>query len=140
MNQSTSPVKYNKLNTTILLLTPILTAVFVPLHWVYYGYSWMDWMWFGIFMICAGIGITGGYHRLWSHKAYDANSLVKMFYAYWGACAAQNSIIKWSSDHRIHHKHVDDNDKDPYSAKKGFWWSHMGWILKQRETDFLARA
>lgn len=92
----------------------------------------MDWTFFGIFMVFAGLGITGGYHRLWSHKAYDAHPIVKLFYAYWGACAGQNSILEWSADHRIHHKHVDDNDKDPYSAKKGFWYSHMGWIMIDR--------
>jgi stearoyl-CoA desaturase (delta-9 desaturase) len=47
-----------------------------------------------------------------------------------GAMALQNSILIWGSQHRTHHRFVDDVDKDPYSAKRGFWFSHMGWILR----------
>jgi stearoyl-CoA desaturase (Delta-9 desaturase) len=53
--------------------------------------------------------------------------------------ALQNSILIWSSQHRTHHRFVDDVDKDPYSAKRGFWFSHMGWILRNYpsgENDF----
>ena len=44
--------------------------------------------------------------------------------------AMQHSILVWGSQHRTHHRFVDDVDKDPYSAKRGFWFSHMGWILR----------
>jgi stearoyl-CoA desaturase (delta-9 desaturase) len=47
-----------------------------------------------------------------------------------GAMAMQNSILIWGSQHRTHHRFVDSWDKDPYSAKRGFWFSHMGWILR----------
>ncbi len=129
MDSKYPPARINWLNSSVLILTPIATAILVPLYWINTGFNWMDWTFFGIFMVCTGLGITGGYHRLWSHKAYDAHPLVKLFYAYWGACAGQNSILKWSADHRYHHKYVDDNEKDPYSAKRGFWFSHIGWIL-----------
>ncbi len=46
----------------------------------------------------------------------------------------QNSALHWSSDHRIHHKHVDHDDKDPYSASRGFWFSHIGWMLRNYST------
>ena len=51
-------------------------------------------------------------------------------FAIGGIFALQNSILHWSSDHRIHHKHVDKNDIYPYSAKKGFWYSPIGWMLR----------
>ncbi|MCM8526368.1 MAG: fatty acid desaturase [Lentisphaeraceae bacterium] len=129
MEITTPPKKINWLNSIVLITTPIAAAILVPYYWINTGYNWMDWTFFGIFMVCSGLGITGGYHRLWSHKSYDAHPLVRFFYAYWGGCAIQNTILDWSADHRNHHKHVDDNEKDPYSARKGFWWSHMGWIL-----------
>jgi stearoyl-CoA desaturase (delta-9 desaturase) len=47
-----------------------------------------------------------------------------------GTMALQNSILVWGSQHRTHHRFVDDWDKDPYSASRGFWFSHMGWILR----------
>ena len=46
----------------------------------------------------------------------------------------QNDILNWASDHRRHHRHVDDNKKDPYSAGRGFWFSHIGWILRNYES------
>ena len=45
-----------------------------------------------------------------------------------GSAALQNTIIKWSSDHRRHHKNLD-TEKDPYSITKGFFHAHIGWIL-----------
>jgi fatty-acid desaturase len=44
--------------------------------------------------------------------------------------ALQNSVLIWASQHRMHHRFVDDVDRDPYSAKRGFWFSHIGWILR----------
>lgn len=132
---SNNKPKINWLNTTVLLLTPLIAAILVPLYWIYTGFTWADWMFFGLFMIFTGVGITGGYHRLWSHKAYNAHPIVKIFYAYWGACAGQNSILLWSADHRRHHRHIDDTTQDPYCAKKGFWYSHIGWILTDEPKD-----
>ncbi len=48
--------------------------------------------------------------------------------------ALQNSILHWSSDHRVHHRHVDEDDKDPYSAGKGLWFSHIGWMLREYQS------
>ena len=55
-----------------------------------------------------------------------------LFYAIFGAGSFQNSILEWSSDHRKHHKETDTED-DPYSASRGFWYSHIGWILVEEE-------
>lgn len=55
---------------------------------------------------------------------------MRLFYALFGAMALQNSILIWGSQHRTHHRFVDDVERDPYSAKRGFWFSHMGWILR----------
>ncbi|WP_070966556.1 acyl-CoA desaturase [Vibrio sonorensis] len=86
------------------------------------------------FAFC-NLSITAGYHRLWSHKTYQANFALRLIFALGGAFALQNSILHWSSDHRVHHKHVDNNDKDPYSAKRGFWFSHIGWMLRDYNKD-----
>ena len=68
-----------------------------------------------------GISITAGYHRLWAHRAYHAHWSVRLFFMLFGAMSLQNSILIWASQHRTHHRFVDDWDKDPYSAKRGFW-------------------
>jgi stearoyl-CoA desaturase (delta-9 desaturase) len=53
------------------------------------------------------------------------------------SAAIQNSILNWASGHRTHHRFVDDVDKDPYSAKRGFWFSHMGWMLRNYPSSHL---
>ncbi len=82
-----------------------------------------------------GMSITAGYHRLWSHRAYEAHPAIRFLYALGGAFAVQNSILHWSSDHRVHHQHVDDNERDPYSARRGFWHAHIGWMLREYQAS-----
>jgi stearoyl-CoA desaturase (delta-9 desaturase) len=78
--------------------------------------------------VAVGLSICAGYHRFFSHKSYEASRPVQVFYAVFGAMAAQNSILAWSSNHRTHHQYVD-RDWDPYSIKRGFWWAHILWIF-----------
>jgi len=86
-------------------------------------------------IVFAGISITAGYHRLWAHKTYDAHWSLRILFALGGALAVQNSILHWSSDHREHHKHVDHDEHDPYSASRGFWYSHIGWMLREYQAN-----
>jgi len=74
------------------------------------------------------LGITAGYHRLWSHKAYDAHWIVRFVLLLGGTGALEGSIKWWCGGHRIHHRHTDSRF-DPYCAKKGFFYSHIGWML-----------
>jgi stearoyl-CoA desaturase (delta-9 desaturase) len=76
------------------------------------------------------MSITAGYHRLWAHRSYEASKPLQIIYMLFGAMALQNSILVWASSHRVHHRHVDDVDHDPYSAKRGLWFSHIGWMLR----------
>jgi len=126
-------------NVVIFVGFPLLALILVPLWGLYHGFSAAQWLWALAFLYLNGLSITGGYHRLWAHKAYEAHSALKWFYALWGAGALQNSILVWASDHRRHHRHVDDNEQDPYSAGRGLWFSHMGWMLRNYpsgENDF----
>ncbi|MFN0008361.1 MAG: acyl-CoA desaturase [Planctomycetota bacterium] len=84
------------------------------------------------FALC-GVSVTGGYHRLFAHPTYRAAKAVRIFYLFFGAAAVQNSALKWSSDHRIHHAKTD-REEDPYNIRRGFWWAHLGWIFhKEKE-------
>ncbi len=88
------------------------------------------WIFFAFCMWATGLSITAGYHRLWSHRTYEAHWSLRLFYMLFGAMALQNSILIWGSMHRVHHKNVDHVDHDPYSIKRGFWHAHMGWMLR----------
>ncbi len=54
-----------------------------------------------------------------------------MLYLVFGTMAVQNSVFAWCSGHRTHHLYVDDEERDPYSARRGFWFSHIGWMLRE---------
>ncbi|MDX1733698.1 MAG: fatty acid desaturase [Halioglobus sp.] len=123
------------INVAIFIGLPILALVLVPFWGFYHGYDSFQWLWALAFLYLNGMSITGGFHRLWAHKAYEAHPLLKWFYALWGAGALQNSILVWASDHRRHHRHVDDNERDPYSAGRGLWFSHIGWMLREYDTN-----
>jgi stearoyl-CoA desaturase (delta-9 desaturase) len=79
---------------------------------------------------CSGLSITGGYHRLFAHRSYKCAPVVSLFYLLFGAAAVQNSALTWASDHRRHHAHTDA-EGDPYDARRGLWWSHIGWVLRE---------
>ena len=120
----------NWTNMLLFSLTPLFAVTLVPLYGFFNGYDLFEWVVFAVFMMFCGLSITAGYHRLWSHKAYKAHPLIRFLFALGGACALQNDVLTWASDHRRHHRFVDDNDRDPYSAGRGFWFSHIGWILR----------
>ncbi|KAI7865607.1 stearoyl-CoA desaturase [Spinellus fusiger] len=78
-----------------------------------------------------GMGITAGYHRLWAHKSYQATPVLKFLLALCGGAAVQGSIYWWARDHRSHHRWTD-TDRDPYNARRGFLYSHIGWLYFNR--------
>ena len=120
----------NWTNMLLFILTPAFALLLVPAYGYFYGYDLYEWVVFVLLMGFCGMSITAGYHRLWSHKAYKAHPLLRVIFALGGACALQNDILTWASGHRRHHQFVDNNDHDPYSASRGFWFSHIGWILR----------
>jgi len=92
-----------------------------------------------VLYIFSGLSITAGYHRLFSHRAYDAAVPVKIFFAFFGAGAIEGSIKWWGHSHRVHHRYTD-TPRDPYDARRGFWYSHMGWMLTKSNPKNRARA
>lgn len=119
------------LTVSVFLISSLVAVIGVPIWAIYAGIGWTEVMVAVALFFYTGMSITAGYHRLWSHKTYKAHPVVKAVLAIGGAMAVQNSILHWCSDHRVHHRHVDENDTDPYSAKRGFWFSHIGWMLRE---------
>ncbi|MEM8496872.1 MAG: fatty acid desaturase [Pseudomonadota bacterium] len=119
----------------MLTITPLIALIGVPWYQLAVGFEWSHWLTFAVVAALNGISITAGYHRLWAHNAYKARTPLKIVLALFGAAAFQNSILTWASQHRRHHRHVDVVDEDPYSAKKGLWYSHIGWMLRHYPTN-----
>ena len=129
----------NWVTAILFTLLPLAALISIPWYGIAHGFSTASVVLFFVFMWAGGVSITAGYHRLWSHRAYSAHWSVRLFFMLFGAMSLQNSILIWASQHRTHHRFVDDVERDPYSAKRGFWFSHMGWILrnyKSGENDF----
>jgi stearoyl-CoA desaturase (delta-9 desaturase) len=72
--------------------------------------------------------ITAGYHRYFSHRAYRMGRIPQFVMAFGGTTASQKGPLWWAAHHRQHHR-ASDTPADPHSPRKGFWWSHAGWIL-----------
>ncbi len=115
---------------TVFAITFLIAAIGVPWYAIAVGFEWSAIVAFVLFCIATGLSITAGYHRLWAHNAYKAHWSLRLFFALFGAATVQNSILSWVTGHRRHHRYVDDNDRDPYSAGRGLWFSHMGWMLR----------
>lgn len=89
---------------------------------------------FILYWITAGWGITLGFHRLATHRSFDTPKLVEYFFIFCGALACQGGPIDWVGLHRIHHKY-SDTEPDPHDSNRGFWWSHLGWMLIQNPAN-----
>ena len=116
--------------TLMFSLTFLAAVTLVPWYGLTAGFSAWAWVFFVVFLALNGIGIGSGYHRLWSHRAYKAHPLLGVFLAIFGGMAFQNSILIWSARHRVHHRDVDDPEHDPHSIRRGFWFAHIGWMLR----------
>jgi len=82
----------------------------------------------------AGLGITAGAHRLWAHKSYKASPLMKGILLVFNSISNQGTIFHWARDHRVHHKFSECN-ADPHNANRGFFFSHMGWLVVSKDPE-----
>lgn len=78
--------------------------------------------------ITGGLGITLGWHRLLSHRSFQVPQWLEYVFAFCGSLAMEGGVIWWVGLHRHHHLY-SDQDIDHHDSGKGFWWSHMGWML-----------
>ncbi|CAB3244716.1 unnamed protein product [Arctia plantaginis] len=89
--------------------------------------------------VASGFGITGGAHRLWTHKSYKATLPLKIFLLLCFSSAGQNSLVQWVRDHRVHHKY-SDTDADPHNANRGLFFSHIGWLMMKKNPEVILRG
>lgn len=118
----------NWTNILFLTISPIVAFVGTWYLMTYQSVPMATWILAVVLGIGSGLGITAGYHRLFSHQSYTTAWPVRLGLLLLGAAAFENDALKWCSDHRVHHQHVD-KEEDPYCIKKGFWHAHIGWIF-----------
>lgn len=127
------PIQIDWTPALFLSLTPVAAIVTTAWYLLTQSFHWGALALFAVFYTLTAMSITGGYHRYFAHRSYEATWIVKIFYALFGAAAFQNSILKWCTDHRIHHVCVD-GERDPYSISKGFWYAHILWMFLKEES------
>ena len=100
--------------------------------------GWSDLVILAAMYLVTALGITVGYHRLYTHRAFDAVAPVRYTLAVLGSMSVQGPVIDWVADHRKHHAFADD-EGDPHSphhghgsglggALRGLYHAHMGWL------------
>ena len=114
---------------TALSVIPLVGIIGTVVYMYLYGVIWQEPVQLIVGCWISGMGITFGYHRLFAHRSFKAHPAVQWVAMIFGSAALQNSILKWASDHRRHHRKLDTQE-DPYSITKGFFHAHIGWILE----------
>mmetsp|Transcript_26683 Transcript_26683/g.45978 ORF Transcript_26683/g.45978 Transcript_26683/m.45978 type:complete len:777 (-) Transcript_26683:419-2749(-) len=127
--------RLNWLHTPLLIGTPLL-AIYGVYNW---DFNVKTLVWAVVYYFITGLGITAGYHRLWAHKAYKARLPMKLALLLGGTGAFEGSIRWWCRDHRAHHRYTD-TERDPYNAKEGFFYSHLGWMLLKQDPTKIGKA
>lgn len=121
-------------NAAFMVGTPLVAVLGTAWYARSYGVTVLDVANFVVMFVLTSVCVTAGYHRYFSHKSYECSKAVRLFYLVFGAAAVENSILNWASDHRYHHRFVDQ-EEDPYNILKGGLYAHMGWIFFKDTRD-----
>jgi len=100
----------------------------MPLGIFWTGITWQSLLVCVVLYFLRMFFITAGYHRYFAHRTYTLARMSQFLMALGGTSAAQKGPLWWASHHR-HHHHYSDTEQDVHSPLKGFWWSHMKWIV-----------
>lgn len=126
------------------LLVPTLGAT-AAVAWAWqFGVAPMTWLVTGVLYAVTTAGLTVGYHRLFTHRAFLASPPVKVLLAVFGMMAAQGPLMFWVGSHRRHHAY-SDTPQDCHSPLqhgegvrgrlRGIWHAHIGWMLSGNVTN-----
>jgi stearoyl-CoA desaturase (Delta-9 desaturase) len=129
---------HRNINIAAVFLPVVAVLLAIVVLWGH-GVSWVDLAVMAFMYVITGFGITVGYHRMLTHRAFQTSKPVEYTFAILGSMALQGPVISWVSDHRKHHAHTDQ-DGDPHSphagfagggvgnAVRGLWHAHVGWL------------
>src|SRR5438045_921848 len=89
-----------------LIVYHVLLAICLPVYFYFYLPSWQIVLTTIVLYFITGISITGGYHRLYSHRSFKTIPWVESVILFFATLSGQGSALRWSFDHRLHHAHV----------------------------------
>ena len=129
----------DRIATGIVTAVPVLALGLVV--WQVWGdfLRWSDVIVFAIMYVFTGLGVTVGFHRLFTHRSFKTSKPLRGVFAMLGSAAIEGPVISWVADHRKHHT-FSDQEGDPHSphvghgggfrgALKGLFHAHVGWLF-----------
>jgi len=133
-----------RLATLLVVLLPLLGCAAAVVFLWGWGFHWLDLaLLLGMYVLTA-LGITVGFHRLFTHRSFETYGFIQFIFGVLGSMAAQGPLFQWVALHRRHHQHSDDPE-DPHSPHhqgrgffgllRGIWHSHMGWLFRAEPPD-----
>ncbi len=110
---------------------------------------WHDLIAFVIVYALTGLGVTVGFHRLFTHRSFKTGPVLRATFAALGSAAVEGPIVSWVADHRKHHAFADEQG-DPHSPHvdhgggvagtlRGLWHAHMGWLFVHNQRALKTR-
>ncbi|KAL6140179.1 hypothetical protein ACLB2K_058480 [Fragaria x ananassa] len=112
--------------TKLFFLAVHCLALLGPFYFIWSAF----WLAVALYFV-TGVGITLSFHRNLAHRSFKLPRWLEYSFAYCAVLSLQGSPIEWVSTHRLHHQYTDTMD-DPHSPIKGFWYSHIGWVVDYR--------
>ncbi len=121
---------------------PVKAAFIIAMHLGVIAVFWQTtWAAVGVCILLhaafGGLGICVGYHRLLTHRSFKCSKAVEYAFAFLGTMTLEGGPIDWVAHHRQHHQYSDEAG-DPHSAREGFFWSHVLWMMwtpKEKESE-----
>jgi stearoyl-CoA desaturase (delta-9 desaturase) len=114
-----------------LLHVAALLVLVTPFSWSLVGWCLASY-------VVRMFGVTAGYHRYFSHRAFKLSRPAQFMLAVLAQTSGQKGVLWWAAHHRAHHRHAD-RPADVHSPRDGFWWAHVGWILSTRHASYDSR-
>lgn len=134
---------YRKALSALIAIGPAVTAVFVTVRAIGEPVPWLNLVLLTAFYFVIAHGVTIGFHRLFTHRSFEARRPLKVTLAVLGSMSFQGSLIGWVADHRRHHRY-SDRPGDPHSPVwragdrltgwRGFMHAHMTWVFSNPST------
>ncbi|XP_022168651.1 acyl-CoA Delta(11) desaturase-like isoform X2 [Myzus persicae] len=105
----------------------------------FFSTKWQTYVWSFIVGGIGGFGVTGGAHRYFTHRSFKAKLPLQIILILCYTVSGQNDIPDWVRDHRVHHK-FSETDADPHNANRGFFFSHVGWLMQRKHPEVYRRG
>lgn len=134
----------HRIANLIVILMPFVAVISAAAYTWGWGISWLEVAIFAGMYMVTGLGITIGYHRLFTHKSFETGRIMTAFLGIAGSMAVEGPLLEWAAFHRCHHKH-SDHEEDPHTPHghgsgfkgimKGLWRAQMGWLFEAKRPN-----